>query len=126
MTSNWKASWGLPKSETLDIPTPPKITVDAIKYAFLAKEWNSFQLTRRRLDYLNLKKLPNYECALYLKQPLTPPQCKIIVAYHTSKHRLAIEIAGGHLSQCLGIKYYANFVLKRLWKKRHTLGLSIK
>lgn len=29
---------------TLDIPTPPKITVDAIKHIFLAEEWNSFPL----------------------------------------------------------------------------------
>ena len=29
---------------------------------------------------------------MYLKQPLTPPQCKIIVAYHISNHRCAIEI----------------------------------
>jgi hypothetical protein len=33
-----------------------------------------------------------YECELYLKQPLTPPQCKIIVAYRITNHRLAIGI----------------------------------
>ena len=32
-----------------------------------------------------------YECELYLKQPSTPPQCKIIAAYRTLYHRLAIE-----------------------------------
>ena len=31
------------------------------------------------------------ECGLYLKQPLTPPQCKIIAAYYTSNHTLAIK-----------------------------------
>jgi hypothetical protein len=33
-----------------------------------------------------------YECELYLKQSSTPPQRKIVVAYHTSNHRLVIEI----------------------------------
>ena len=32
-----------------------------------------------------------YKCELYLKQPLTPPKFKIIVAYRTTNHRLAIE-----------------------------------
>jgi hypothetical protein len=44
------------------------------------------------------KKLPTpqgffkYECEFYLKQPLTPPQLKTIIAYRTTNHRLAIEI----------------------------------
>ena len=35
----------------------------------------------------NLKDFLKYKCELYLKQS----QCKIIAAYHTSNHRLAIE-----------------------------------
>ena len=31
--------------ENHDIPTPPKITFDAIKQAFLAQTWNYFHLT---------------------------------------------------------------------------------
>ena len=63
-----------------------------IKEVFLAKEWDSFHLTRKKLDDLHLKDFLKYECELYLKQPLTPPQCKIIVAYRTLNHRLAIKI----------------------------------
>ena len=44
------------------------------------------------LRYLHLEDFPNYEFELYLKQPLPPSQQKIIDAYHTSSHRLAIEI----------------------------------
>ena len=33
-----------------------------------------------------------YECEMYLKQPLTPPQHKIIATYRTSNHRLPINI----------------------------------
>ena len=34
----------------------------------------------------------NYDYELYLKQPLTPPQWKMIAAYRTLNHRLAIGI----------------------------------
>ena len=47
---------GLPQWETHDIPTPPKITFNAIKHVFLAKEWNSFHLTGEKFDYLHFKK----------------------------------------------------------------------
>jgi hypothetical protein len=39
---------------------------------FLAKEWKSFHLFGKKLDYLHLKDFLKYECELYLKQPLTP------------------------------------------------------
>jgi hypothetical protein len=55
------------------------------------KEWNSFHIARKQLDYLHLKDIHN-ECELYLNWPLTPPQRKIIVAYCTSNPLLAIEI----------------------------------
>ena len=63
-----------------------------IKEAFLAKEWNSFHLLGEKLDYLHLKNFLKYECELYLRQPLTPPQCKTIATYYTLNQRLAIEI----------------------------------
>ena len=50
-----------------------------IKEAFLAKEWNTFHSCGKKLDYLHLKNFLKYECELNLKQPMTPPQCKIIV-----------------------------------------------
>ena len=59
---------------------------------FVPKKWNFFHLLGKKLDYLHLKDLCKYECELYLKQPLTPPRRKITVAYHTTDHRLAIEI----------------------------------
>ena len=35
--------------------------------AFLANEWNSFHLLRKKLDYLHLKDFLKYKCELYLK-----------------------------------------------------------
>ena len=77
----WKASWGL--SHHGNNPTTLKITFDDIKEAFLAKESNSFHLSGKKLGYLYLKDFLKCECELYLKQLLTPPQRKIIVAYRT-------------------------------------------
>jgi hypothetical protein len=75
-------------------PTPSIITFDDLKEASLGtKEWNSFHLSWKKLDYLHIKDFIKYECVeSYLKQPLTPPQHKIVATYHTSIHRLAIEI----------------------------------
>ena len=67
-------------------------TFNDLKKAFLAKGWNSFQLSEEKLQYIHLKIFFKYKCVSYLKQPLTTPQHKIIVAYYTSNHRLAIEI----------------------------------
>jgi hypothetical protein len=62
---------------------PNNMKIDNIKEAFLAKEWNSFHVLRKKQDYLlHLKDFPKYKCELYLKQPLTPPQCKIIATLH--------------------------------------------
>jgi hypothetical protein len=33
------------------------------------------------VDYLHLKDFLKYECEVYLRQPLTPSKCKIIVTY---------------------------------------------
>jgi hypothetical protein len=44
------------------------------------------------LHYVHLENFLKYKCELCSKQPLTPPQCKIIVAYRTSNHKLAIGI----------------------------------
>ena len=75
-TTIWKASWGL--SHHGDNPTTSQITFVNIKEVFLAKEWNSFHLSGKKLDYLHLKNLLKYKCELYLKQQLTTPQRKII------------------------------------------------
>ena len=40
----------------------------------------------------SLKRIIKYECELHLKQLMTSPQCKIIIAYSTPNHRLANEI----------------------------------
>ena len=50
-----------------------------------------FSSLGKKLDHLHLKDILKYECELYLNQPLTPPQCKIIATYCTSNNRLAIE-----------------------------------
>ena len=73
-----------------DNPTPSKITFDDLKEVFLAKEWNSLHLSGKKLDYLHLEHFLKFK--LYLHQSLTPPQCKIVVAYCTLNRRVAIEI----------------------------------
>jgi hypothetical protein len=70
-----KPSWGLSHWQHDHI----RITFEA----FLAKERNSIHLLEKKLDYLDLKDFLKYESKLYLKQPLTPSQHKIIVAYCT-------------------------------------------
>ena len=88
-TTMWMTSWvyfiGKPMT------TQPR-QKQHMKEVSLAKEWNSFHLSRKKLDCLHLKDLLKYDYELYLKQPLTPPQHKIIATYHTSNHRLAIQI----------------------------------
>ena len=88
----WKTSWGLSHWETHDNPTTSKMAYDDIKEVFLAKEWKSFRLLGEKLDFLHLNDFLKFECELYLKQPWTPPQHKIIVAYCISNYKLAIEI----------------------------------
>ena len=56
--------------EPHDNPTTLKIAYDDIKEVFLAKEWNSFHLSRKKLDYLHLKDFLKYKCELHLKQPI--------------------------------------------------------
>ena len=88
----WKTSWFLSHWETHDNSTTSKTTYVDIKEAFLAKEWNSFHLFEKKPYYLHLKDFLRYKCELYLKQPLTPPQRKIIATYRTSYPRLPIII----------------------------------
>jgi hypothetical protein len=79
-------------------PNHIKVNICWYEEVSLAREWNSFHLCGKKLDYLHLKDFLKHECELYLKQPLTPPQPKIIVAYLASNHTLAIEIGWWTLS----------------------------
>ena len=122
----WKTSCGLSHWEPHDNLTTSKIAYDEIKVAFLAMEYNSFHLSWKKLHYLHLENFLKYECELYLKQPLTPPQRMIIVAHHISHHRLAIEIGRWmtilisrdtrpcHFWSCNAIEKEAHFVLECL------------
>ena len=65
------APWGPPQRETRDVPNTMENHIDAIKEAFLAKEWDL-------LDFLHLHDLLKYECESYLKKLLTSLQLKII------------------------------------------------
>ena len=47
-TTMWKASWCLSHSETHDNPTTSKITYDDVEEAFLAREWDSLHLSRKK------------------------------------------------------------------------------
>ena len=92
LTSMWKASWGLSCWKPHNNPTTSKTALVDTKEVFLTQEWNSFHLSGKNLDFIHLKHVLKYKCKLYLKQPLGPPQRKIIVAYHTTNHRIASEI----------------------------------
>ena len=107
----------LPHWETHDNPTTSKTTSVDIKEDFLAKEWNSFHLHGKKLDYPHLKDFLKHECQLYLKQSLTPPYHIIIVAFCTSNHRLAIET--GRLSLSLEILDYTTFAPISQLQTRH-------
>ena len=50
----WKASWDLFHKETQDNIKPSEIKFEDPKEFFLAKEWNSFHLLGKKLDYLHL------------------------------------------------------------------------
>ena len=65
----------------------------------------STSTSRIRIPFLK------YECELYLKQPLAPPQCKIIVAYRTSNNRLATKIGRWVTTLSPQILDYATFLL---------------
>jgi hypothetical protein len=85
----WKASWGLSRWETM--PSSKSI-FDDTKEVFIAIVWKYFHLFGKKLNYLHLKDFRKYECELYMKQPLTPPQRKIIVGYHNFQIGLAIKV----------------------------------
>ena len=51
-----------------------------------------FHFSGNKLGYLHLKDFLKHKCALYLKQSLTPPQCKIVVINCTLTHSIAVEI----------------------------------
>ena len=72
---------------------PNHIKNNILRYqgGFLAKERNFFHLPMKKLNYLQWKDFLQYKCVLYLRQPLNPPQFKII-AYRTSNHKLAMGI----------------------------------
>jgi hypothetical protein len=65
----WKTSQILSYWNTHNNPITSRITYEDIKEAFLAKEWNSFHLSKKNLDYLHLKDFLKYKCELYLKFP---------------------------------------------------------
>ena len=65
--------------EAYDILTPPEIVLEAFKHTFHAMDWNPFHYTRKKLVYLHLKDFLSYGCELYLKQPLTPPNTKLLL-----------------------------------------------
>ena len=91
-TTMWKTSWGLSHQENHDNLTTSELAYEDRKEAFLAKERNSFHLSRTKRDHLHLMDFLKYKCEFYLKHASTPPQRKIIVAYHTLNHGLGIEI----------------------------------
>ena len=67
------------------------------------------------LDYLHLKDFLKYECELYLKQPLIPPQCKMIVATID----LPLKLDDERVSLSLEILEYAAFAPIMQLKMRH-------
>ena len=69
LTTVWKTSWGLYHWETHDNLTTSKTTCIDIKEVYLAKEWDSFHIVGKKLDYLHLKDFLKYVHKLYSKQP---------------------------------------------------------
>lgn len=65
----------------------------------------------------------NYECESHFIPPSDISQCKIIVAYCTSNHTIAIEVGQWQIIQSLERTNYATFVLT-MWLKSDTLLLE--
>ena len=89
------------------------------------KEWNSFHLSGKKLDYLHLKDFLKYECERYLKQTLAQPQHKIVAAHYTLSHRLAIETGRWStipISRDNGLCYFCSYDVVEM---RHTLCWSV-
>ena len=74
------------------ISIAPKITLDPLKRAFLAKEWNTFHPKGKRLGWLHLKGLSQLRMWIILAWTIDTTQHKIVVAIDTSSHKLDIEI----------------------------------
>ncbi len=52
-------------------------------------KWNSFHVTKEKLDYLHLKDFFNK--GSYLKEPLSLSQRKNIAAYHSTDHTVVFK-----------------------------------
>jgi hypothetical protein len=88
----WKTSWGLSHWETHGNTTTSKQHMMISRKFFLFKSATLSIYAGKKIDYLHLKDFLKYKCELYLKQPWTPPQCKIITAYCTSNLRLPLKL----------------------------------
>jgi hypothetical protein len=77
-------------------PISLEITLDDLREVVLAIEWKFFPSLKEEPRLPPPQGISQVlECGLYLKQPFTPPQHKIMMAYCTSNHRLVIEIGQG-------------------------------
>lgn len=122
----WKVSWILPQGETRDIPTPPKIILDAIKHAILARDCNSFQSTGKKLVYLHFEDFLNYEYELHLKQSLIPSQCKYhCCLLYLKSQSCQLKLASERLTQSLHIKKSDTTYVMKIVQKKHTLCWSV-
>ena len=86
-----------------------KTTCVDTKEVFLTKKVELFPPLKEETIIPSPQGFLKYKCELYLKQSLTPPQCKIIVAYCTSNHRLTIDIGQWTTIPILEILDYATF-----------------
>ena len=69
-----------------------QVIFDDLEEVFLPKSGFLYPSPWEEVEYVHLKDFLKNECVLYLKQSLTsPPPSKVIVAYCTSNHRLAIQ-----------------------------------
>jgi hypothetical protein len=104
----------------LDIPTPPKSIFDDIKHAFLAKEWNSFHLTWKKLDYRTSKILSIVNVNCTWSNHWHHPNTRALLITTPQIIDLPLKLVGGWHSQFIGIKDYVNLILKMQLKTRYT------
>jgi hypothetical protein len=95
-----------------------KTTYVDIKEAFLAKEWKSFHLSLKKLDYLHFENFLTYDCELYLKQPRNH-NARSLLPITPRTIDLSLKLDDGQLSVSLEMLDYAPFSPLMQLKTRH-------
>ena len=114
-------TWNVSHSEAHDNSTPSKIIFGDLKNAFLAKEWYSFHLSMKKLDYLHLKDFPHTNVNCTWSNHWHHHNARSLLLTTPCIIDLPLEMDGGQLSLSLERFDYATFSVMLQVNMRHTL-----